>query len=484
MYFSDEDVLDTWFSSALFPFSAMGWPDQTSDLEKYYPTDLLETGSDILFFWVARMVMLGKTLTGKIPFSEVLLHGILRDAHGRKMSKSLGNVINPMDVINGISLQDLHKQVEESNLDPAEIEKAKAGQREQFPEGIRECGTDALRFTLCSYNIKAHEISMDVGHVTSNRHFCNKIWQAFKFVQNHLGDEYKPEQQFKLSGEENLIDHWVLSRLCHVVGLCDESFRTYDLHQVARILQSFWIQDFCDVYLECAKSVFHGGDEKRIGCTQHILYSCLETYLRLISPFMPFISEELFQRLPPRGGDWPSSICVASYPKPAQFPWQNSDLEDEVELVKAISTRVLSVAQEYHLKRKDLTAMVKVPSNSLDRFSELSEYILALSRIGSLSAISEDEPVPEGCVSTAIAPAIELHVIVKGQIDSEKEIAKLQKKLTKLEKKIEKLQGRISGKGYSEGTPEDVKSAHKDLMLNLQVEQDRIVRAIETLTKL
>lgn len=178
----DEDVLDTWFSSGLFPFSVFGWPDQTEDLKLFYPTSLLETGHDILFFWVARMVFFGQTLLGKIPFKEVFLHPMIRDAHGRKMSKSLGNVIDPMDVIKGISLEGLYEQLYDSNLDPKEIEKAKAGQKQDFPNGIPECGTDAMRFALCSYLTQARDINLNIQVVQGYRFFCNKLWNATKFA--------------------------------------------------------------------------------------------------------------------------------------------------------------------------------------------------------------------------------------------------------------------------------------------------------------
>lgn len=187
----DEDVLDTWFSSGLFPFSVFGWPDNTDDLKLFYPTSLLETGHDILFFWVARMVFFGQTLLGKLPFKEVFLHPMVRDAHGRKMSKSLGNVIDPMDVITGISLEGLHKQLYDSNLDPREIDKAKAGQKQDYPNGIPECGTDAMRFALCAYMTQARDINLDIQRVQGYRFFCNKLWNATKFALMYFTGEEK-----------------------------------------------------------------------------------------------------------------------------------------------------------------------------------------------------------------------------------------------------------------------------------------------------
>ena len=194
----DEDVLDTWFSSGLWPFSIMGWPHKTKDLDLFYPNSLLETGWDILFFWVARMVMLGIKLTGQVPFKKVFCHAMVRDAHGRKMSKSLGNVIDPLDVIQGISLQGLHDHLLNGNLDPREVEKAIQGQKTDFPNGIPECGTDALRFTLLAYTSSGRDINLDILRVDGYRKFCNKLWNATRFALLKLGQEYVPSPVFQV----------------------------------------------------------------------------------------------------------------------------------------------------------------------------------------------------------------------------------------------------------------------------------------------
>merc|ERR1712240_44769 len=192
----DPDVLDTWFSSGLFPFSVLGWPEKTDDLEVFFPGSLLETGHDIIFFWVARMVFFAQKLMGKLPFKDVFLHAMVRDAHGRKMSKSLGNTINPNDVIFGITLAELHKTLEEGNLDPKEVAKAKAGQSADYPGGIPECGTDALRFGLCAYTAQGRDINLDVMRVQGYRFFCNKLWNATKFAMMYLGSDFEPTPDF------------------------------------------------------------------------------------------------------------------------------------------------------------------------------------------------------------------------------------------------------------------------------------------------
>uniref|UniRef100_A0A8C6MVE1 valine--tRNA ligase n=1 Tax=Mus spicilegus TaxID=10103 RepID=A0A8C6MVE1_MUSSI len=310
----DEDVLDTWFSSGLFPFSIFGWPNQSEDLSVFYPGTLLETGHDILFFWVARMVMLGLKLTGKLPFREVYLHAIVRDAHGRKMSKSLGNVIDPLDVIHGVSLQGLHDQLLNSNLDPSEVEKAKEGQKADFPAGIPECGTDALRFGLCAYTSQGRDINLDVNRILGYRHFCNKLWNATKFALRGLGKGFVPSPE----GHESLVDRWIRSRLTEAVRLSNEGFQAYDFPAITTAQYSFWLYELCDVYLECLKPVLNGVDQVAAECARQTLYTCLDVGLRLLSPFMPFVTEELFQRLPRRTPKAPASLCVTPYPEPSE----------------------------------------------------------------------------------------------------------------------------------------------------------------------
>lgn len=309
----DEDVLDTWFSSGLFPFSVFGWPDNNQDLNLFYPTSLLETGHDILFFWVARMVFFGQTLLGKLPFKEVFLHPMVRDAHGRKMSKSLGNVIDPMDVIMGISLEGLHAQLLDSNLDPKEIDKAKAGQKQDYPNGIPECGTDAMRFALCSYMTQARDINLDILRVQGYRFFCNKLWNATKFALMYFESGERYEIVDKLTGKESNVDLWILSRLAHTIDVVDKSFAAYEFAQATQAAYNFWLYELCDNYLECLKPIFFSTDEDKKAIARRVLYTCLDLGLRLLSPFMPFITEELFQRLP-RSNTEIASICVAPFP--------------------------------------------------------------------------------------------------------------------------------------------------------------------------
>ncbi|KAJ1392185.1 Valyl/Leucyl/Isoleucyl-tRNA synthetase, editing domain [Sesbania bispinosa] len=313
----DPDVLDTWFSSGLFPLSVLGWPDDTEDLKAFYPTSVLETGHDILFFWVARMVMLGMKLGGDVPFRNIYLHPMIRDAHGRKMSKSLGNVIDPIEVINGISLEGLHKRLEDSNLDPKELGKAIEGQKKDFPNGIDECGADALRFALVSYTAQSDKINLDIQRVVGYRQWCNKLWNAVRFAISKLGDDYIPPANLTLDVLP-FSCQWILSVLNKTICKTLQSLESFEFSQATTAVYSWWQYQLCDVFIEAIKPYFTGNDPKFASerrFSQDTLWFCLDNGLRLLHPFMPFVTEELWQRLPsPKECKREESIMICSYP--------------------------------------------------------------------------------------------------------------------------------------------------------------------------
>lgn len=363
----DEDVLDTWFSSGIFPFSVFGWPDSTEDFQKYYPNTMLETGADIIFFWVARMVMLGQELTGKLPFKEVYLHSMVRDAHGRKMSKSLGNVIDPLFVIYGISLEALHKSLLDGNLDPKEIEKATKGQKADFPNGIPECGTDALRFGLLAYCIQGRDINLDIKRLEGYRFFCNKIWNAFKLTIKSLGDDFVPLDTERLTGNESKIDLWMLSKIVVAAEKINQTIKEYDFLQATTACYHVWLYEFCDVYLEQIKSALKTDDEKSIDAAKQTLYTCIDNILRLLHPFMPFITEELYQRLPRRAKQQAPSICVDRYPDVEKFSWKrNLEVEKEMDLVNTIVHKVRSTRSDLKLNKEKAELSLKYDLSKLN----------------------------------------------------------------------------------------------------------------------
>jgi valyl-tRNA synthetase len=336
-------------------------------MKKFYPGTLLETGHDILFFWVARMVMMGLELTGELPFNQILLHAIIRDSHGRKMSKSLGNIIDPLDVIEGISLENLNKQLQMYNLDPKEVEKAIKGQKEDYPNGIPECGTDALRFALCAYTAQGRDINLDVLRIQGYRHFCNKLWNATRFAMNFgLGKTFIPQSSidYLKANLKNLrnMDKWMLSRLSETITVCNMSLKSFDLTGATTSLFNFWLYDLCDYYIEYLKPSFYATEqteEQKImfNNSRECLYTCFDIGLRLIAPFMPFISEELYQRLPRRRPDTDApSICVTPYPLHEEYEiFRNVEIEQSIKLTQEAINKIRSLRADYQLTPKTKT---------------------------------------------------------------------------------------------------------------------------------
>ncbi|CAH2052310.1 unnamed protein product, partial [Thlaspi arvense] len=338
----DDDVLDTWFSSGLLPLSGLGWPDETDDFKAFYPTSVLETGHDILFFWVARMVMMGMKLSVKnkvvitLTHSLVYFHPIIRDAQGRKMSKSLGNGIDPLEVVNGVTLEGLHKRLDASNLDPKEVAFAKQGQVKDFPNGIPECGSDALRFALVSYTAQSDKIILDIHRLVGYRQWCNKLWNAVRFAMMRLGDDYSPP--VTLSPEAMPFScQWILSVLNKAVSKTVESLNAFEFADAANTVYAWWQYQFCDVYIEVIKPYF-AGDKTTFASerahAQDALWVSLETGLRLLHPFMPFSYGNVC--LHPKLLKERSLSCYATTHISAMENWTNDKVESEMETVLAM----------------------------------------------------------------------------------------------------------------------------------------------------
>ncbi|XP_041371023.1 valine--tRNA ligase-like [Gigantopelta aegis] len=481
----DEDVLDTWFSSAMFPFSIFGWPDETPDLSAFYPGTLLETGHDILFFWVARMVMMGQTLLGKLPFKEVYLHAMVRDAHGRKMSKSLGNVIDPIDVIHGITLEKLHDKLVESNLDEKEIKKAKEGQKKDYPVGIPECGTDALRFALISYTSQGRDINLDVLRVQGYRFFCNKMWNATKFALNCLGDNFKPTETPQLCGKEKDMDRWILSRLSYAVGQCASGFENYDFPTATTACYNFWLYELCDWYLEYLKPIVYGSDEDSKATCRNVLYTCLNVGLRLLHPIMPFVTEELYQRLPRRQSNEPPSLVVTPYPLEKDYTLRDARLETAVGFAQNIVKSIRSIRADYNLTPKTkadvyLKCSDEETANTLQAFTE---KIQTLSNSSSIVILVNQDP-PVGCCMSTVSAKCETHIMLKGLIDVGKEISKLQGKQETLGKQLKKLQDTSTSDDYCSKVPEDIRNQNSEKMDQLSIEIEKLSQGLKTLATL
>ncbi|KAL1517809.1 hypothetical protein ABEB36_001532 [Hypothenemus hampei] len=477
----DEDVLDTWFSSGLFPFSIFGWPDQTEELNVFYPTSLLETGHDILFFWVARMVFLGQKLLGKLPFKDIYLHPIVRDAHGRKMSKSLGNVIDPMDVINGISLEELHKQLYDSNIDSKEIEKAKTGQKQDYPDGIPECGTDALRFALCTM-CSGRDINLDILRIQGYRFFCNKIWNATRFALTYFPPDFVAPLDNTLSGEESKMDLWMLSRAGSASKDVVNGFEGYDFVTATTAIYNLWLYELCDVYLEYLKPIFAGKDDKAKNAAITTLYRTLHVGLRLLSPFMPFITEELYQRLPRplESIQKIPSICVENFPGEEVFGYRNEKIEKDVEFIQKVARAIRSTRSDYNLPNKTKTEAYLRSSD--EATSEiLKNYQLALQTLAYCSKTPVNETAPEGCTIITVSDKCEVHLLLKGLIDSTKEIQKIEKKIEFLRSTKQKLEQGMNVSNYASKVPEDIRQANAEKLLETETELGKLEGALTTL---
>ncbi|KAK2722041.1 valine--tRNA ligase-like isoform X2 [Artemia franciscana] len=482
----DEDVLDTWFSSALFPFSVFGWPQKTKDLELFYPGTLLETGHDIIFFWVARMVFFAQELTETLPFREVYLHAMVRDAHGRKMSKSLGNVIDPIDVIDGITLEKLHSMLEDSNLHPREIEKAKKGQREEYPEGIPECGTDALRFTLCDYTQQGRDMNLDVQRVHAKRKFCNKLWNLTKFAMKYL-DEYesfKPEPLSSLKPSHlSFKDRWILSRISNVVRLCNEGFEKYDFSLATKSIQVFFQEELSDVYIECLKPLFQGkliSDAAKVSC--QVLYTCLDVGFRLIAPFMPYVSEELYQRLPRRDTSDPPSLCVTPYPEESEYTWDDPELESGFDQVKKIYETIRKSRATYQLQKGlKIKVYVKASREIEDLISKWKDVLMTLAYC---EDVIVNQPPPEGCLFLTVSDMCECHIPLQGIIDLAKETSRMDSEIKDLTARIESLNKKMGAPAYLTKVPLRVRQEEAEKMKQYQSELTLKETALQALPKL
>ncbi|CAG8445066.1 15734_t:CDS:10 [Rhizophagus irregularis] len=487
----DPDVLDTWFSSGLWPFSIFGWPDKTSDLESFYPTSLLETGWDILFFWVARMVMLGIKLTGHVPFNEVFCHAMIRDAHGRKMSKSLGNVIDPVDVIQGISLEELHAKLYEGNLDIREIEKAKAGQKADFPNGIPECGTDALRFALCAYTSAGRDINLDILRVEGYRKFCNKLWNATRFALMKLGDDFIPRENAKKTGKESLAEQWILHKLNQSATETNKSLHERNFMAATTAIHNFWLYELCDVYIELIKpltdadtSITDNANRKR--SAQDTLYTCLEAGLKLLHPFMPFVTEELYQRLPRRSADNIPTIVKAKYPV-EEPEYHNLQSEEQFELVLTVIRAARSLTAEYNIQSNaSCKLFVQTASEKTANLltSHEQSIITLVKSAKSVHVFQKGETIPAGCALSTVNDEINVLLMVKGFIDIDAEVTKFQNKLEKTTQSLSSLQKKTSIPDYENKVPEDVREANETKLKNYQAEIDALNHSIQNFLKL
>jgi valyl-tRNA synthetase len=457
----DEDVLDTWFSSALWPFSTLGWPEPTPELKTFYPTSVLVTGFDIIFFWVARMIMMGIKFAGDVPFREVYIHGLIRDAHGQKMSKSKGNVLDPLDLIDGIDLDSLVKKRITGLMQPDMAPKIEKATRAEYPKGIPAFGTDALRFTFASLATQGRNINFDLGRIEGYRNFCNKLWNAARFVL--MNTEGRDSGQNGGPPAPNRADLWILSRLNQVVAEVESGFKAYRFDLAAQAIYNFIWREYCDWYLELSKVVLNDpkADADMLRATRHTLVRVLEALLRLLHPIMPFITEEIWQRVAPLAGVGAPTIMHQPYPEP-QPVLESESATREIQWVMAVISAVRTIRSERDIApSKVLSVLFADGTPQEHRWMRANErYFKLLARTDALHWLTADQIAPESAM--ALVGETKVLVPLGSLIDKDSELARLNKELEKVQLEIAKARAKLANSNFIDRAPIQVVEQEKN----------------------
>ncbi|KAH8878989.1 hypothetical protein GQ53DRAFT_834536 [Thozetella sp. PMI_491] len=480
----DEDVFDTWFSSGLWPFATLGWPKETQDLRELFPTSVLETGWDILFFWVARMIMLSIALTGKVPFKEVYTHSLIRDAQGRKMSKSLGNVIDPVDVIDGCTLEALQEKLKLGNLDEKEYDIASKNQKESFPQGIPECGTDALRFSLINYTTGGGDINFDIKQMAGYRRFCNKIYQATKYVLGKLPSGYVPPKTADKTGKETLPERWILHKFNVAAQDIHNALEAREFSRSSQIVYQYWLESLCDVYIENSKVIISDGTPEEQKSAVDTLYTALEGGLKLIHPFMPFVSEELWQRLPRRPEDATPSIVVASYPTYTEA-LRDEAAAEQYGILLDCSRGVRSLLSDYNVKQDGKAYIVATDAaqQALIEAEQAQVRALSTKAIGTITILKDAEAVPPGSAVYTASNTITVFLDVAETVDATL-IAKTKEKLTKAVENVSKQRKVVESSDWKERTSEAIRDQEYAKLATAEITAENLKETIAQFEKL
>ncbi|MGB5260369.1 MAG: valine--tRNA ligase [Gammaproteobacteria bacterium] len=476
----DEDVLDTWFSSALWPFSTLGWPENTEALRTFYPTSVLVTGFDIIFFWVARMIMMGLKFMDDVPFHEIYIHGLVRDAHGNKMSKSKGNVLDPIDLIDGIELDALVSKRRSALMQPQMADKIEKITRKDFPDGIPAYGTDALRFTFAALASTGRDINFDLGRIEGYRNFCNKLWNAARYVL--MNTEGQDCGQDGTGVELNNVDRWIMSRMQITAREVAGGINSYRFDLAANTLYAFIWDEYCDWYLELSKPVLTNPDSSAAALrgTRQTLVGVMESVLRLLHPFTPFITEEIWQRMAPLAGVTGKTIMRRPYPV-AEDDKIDAAAMDDLDWVKDFINSVRKIRSGMNIDpRKQLPVLLEGGSASdKSRLGEYRHYLQSVGRIASITWLEAGESAPES--STALVGEMKLLIPLAGLIDKDAEVARLAKELDRKKSELERCEKKLSNAGFVDKAPAAVVDKEKaraaDLnhaIRNLEEQQARI----------
>ncbi|MFT7404567.1 valine--tRNA ligase [Zhongshania sp.] len=489
----DDDVLDTWFSSALWTFGTLGWPEQTERLKNFHPTDVLVTGFDIIFFWVARMIMMtmhfNKDENGdaQVPFKTVYITGLIRDEQGQKMSKSKGNVLDPLDMIDGIELDALLEKRCGNMMQPQLAEKIAKATRSTFPEGIGAHGTDALRFTLFSLASTGRDINWDMRRLEGYRNFCNKIWNAARYVLMNT-----EEQDCGVNGESvelSLADRWIISRLQQTEQTIANAMAAYRLDHASQAIYEFIWNDYCDWYLELSKPVLWddnaSADAKR--GTRQTLIRVLEATLRMTHPFMPFITEEIWQRVAPIAGvafsAGSDTIMLQAYPLAVSEKIDDDAIAD-VEWLKHVILAIRNIRGEMNVPpSKALTLLLKNGSDEdLRRLNSHRQSLAKLAKLDDIQWLAVNDEAPMS--ATQLVGTMEVLVPMSGLIDKAAEIIRLEKEIQKLNKDIQRLQGKLSNAGFLDKAPADVVAKEQEKLAGQQAAMTKLSDQMQTIKAL
>ena len=459
----DEDVLDTWFSSALWPFSTLGWPDTHADLKRFYPTSVLVTGFDIIFFWVARMIMMGIKFMGDVPFREVYVHGLVRDSEGQKMSKSKGNVIDPLDIVDGIGLEDLVRKRTTGLMQPRLAPSIEKATRKSFPDGIAAYGTDALRFTFASLATQSADLRFDLGRVGGYRNFCNKLWNASRFVLLMLEDEAgRPLDPQLLSGDvaPGVADRWIASRLGETLQQVDQAFADYRFDYAATALYEFTWYEFCDWYLELVKPILQSEQtsENAKRAARRTLVTVLEALLRALHPLMPFITEEIWQRVAPLAGvanAATTTVMVAAWPQSTRWP-RDPTAETDIAWIKDFVLGVRQIRGEMDISPARRLPVLLENAEAADRtrLETHQAYLQRLAGLESLRVLEAGELAPPSAI--AVMGAMRALVPMAGLIDPQAEATRLEKRIAKTRDEIKRATAKLANDNFVRNAPPEV----------------------------
>ena len=470
----EDDVLETWFSSALWTFGTLGWPEDTEELSKYHPTDVLVTGHDIIFFWVARMIMMTLKFMGQVPFRKVYIHGLVRDGEGRKMSKTKGNGLDPLDFMDGISVEDLITKRTSNLTQPQMAPRIEKATRKEFPEGIAAYGTDAVRFMFCASASTGRDVRFDVARVEGYRNFCNKLWNASRFVLDQC-DTYDA----RLPRTPSAADRWIESELSELTERCHLALSTYRFDLYANSLYEFIWHNFCDWYLELTKPVFwnEAQDPAAKAAAQHTLLTTLEGVLRLTHPVMPFITEALWQEVAPRIDRGAATIMLQEFPQATDFN-KDTNAQRQIRWLQQFVTGVRNIRGEANLKPGQKLPVLLQGGDAADRefATDLGALVEHLARIETPQWLDTDADA--GACALNVVGELKIMVPLAGLIDIDAEVARLQKQQAKLQQELQRVQGKLRNAKFVDNAPDDVVAKEREKAADYEATLDKITAQI------